>query len=191
MAKLTLEDMVALSGVLHAIGHPPQAGADVRKRVQRIMACTSDAPDAGSQTPAQCRLPFIAVIITDPIETLFGDSSRARLIPEIAAACQLNHYLCAFYLDGRLTLPRVMSTPQVDGAIVVGQQTDRAVAQLRKRRLPLLVIGQTTYSDVTRLNSNDGNNLALALAQLQLRRTSEEYEEMTNRKSAQKGQIPK
>ncbi len=93
MAKLTLEEIATLAGVSRstvsrAINHQPRVSAEVRERVQRIMACTGYAPNAAAQLLAQQRrLPLIAVVINEPTETLFSDAELGRIMADVSAAC--------------------------------------------------------------------------------------------------------
>ena len=150
MSKLTLEEIAALVGVSRstvsrAINNQPRVSAEVRERVQRIMAHTGYAPNIAAQLLAQRRQPFIAVVVTEPLETLFGNRDLAARMADVAAACQANNCLYALYLLNSTELSPALHTPQVAGVIVVGgpttgEQTDRVVSQLQAHRLPFSVL---------------------------------------------------
>jgi DNA-binding LacI/PurR family transcriptional regulator len=157
MNPLTLDEIATLAGVSRstvsrAINNQPRVSAEVRERVQHIMACTGYAPNTAAQLSAQRRLPIIAVTVTEPTEVLFGDPDLARLLSEIATACQLNHSLCALYLLNGTELPPALHAPQVDGVIVVGGpalggQTDWTVSQIQGRCLPSIVLDRFSRED--------------------------------------------
>ncbi|CAG0937105.1 Catabolite control protein A [Thermoflexales bacterium] len=157
MTPLTLEEIAALAGVSRstvsrAINQQPRVSAEVRERVQHIMACTGYAPNTAAQLLAQRRLPLIAIVVTEPAEALFGNPQLAQLLGDIATACQFNRCLCVLYLFSGTDLPAALHAPQIDGVIVVGGPTvggptDRVVAQLRGRGLPSIVIDRFSPPD--------------------------------------------
>lgn len=156
MSKLTLDEIAALAGVSRstvsrALNNQPRVSAEVRERVQRIMACTGYAPNTAAQMLAQRRLPLIAVVINEPTETLFGNPALGQIMADVAAACQINRCLCALYLLNGTELPPALHAPQIAGAIAVGAQSARIVSQLHARRLPVIVLDRFTVPDHTDL----------------------------------------
>lgn len=152
MTSLTLEEIATLAGVSRstvsrAINNQPRVSAEVRERVRHIMTCTGYAPNTAAQLLAQRHLPLIAVVVMEPTEVLFGDLDLARLLGDIATACQFNRCLCALYLLNGTELPPALHAPQVDGVIMIGGQTDRVVPQLQGRSLPLIVIDRFSLED--------------------------------------------
>src|SRR5512143_3219137 len=116
MSKLTLEEIATLAGVSRstvsrAINNQPRVSAQVRERVQHIMACTGYSPNTAAQLLAQRRLPIIAVVVTEPTEVLFGNPDLARLLSDIATACQFSRCLCALYLPNGTDLPSALHAP--------------------------------------------------------------------------------
>ncbi len=157
MPKLTLDEIATLAGVSRstvsrALNNQPRVSAEVRERVQRIMACTGYAPNTAAQMLAQQRrLPLIAVVINEPTETLFGNPELGRIMADVAAACRINRCLCALYLLNGTELPPALHAPQIAGAIAVGAQAARIVSQLHARRLPVIVLDRFTVPDHTDL----------------------------------------
>ena len=152
MNSLTLEEIATLAGVSRstvsrAINNQPRVSAEVRERVQHIMACTGYAPNTAAQLLAQRRLPLIAVVVTEPTEVLFGNSELARLLGDIALACQYNRCLCALYLPNGTDLPSALHAPQIDGVILVGSQADQIMPQIQGRSLPTIVIDRFSRED--------------------------------------------
>jgi LacI family transcriptional regulator len=156
MNKLTLEEIAALAGVSRstvsrAINHQPRVSAEVRERVQHIMACTGYAPNTAAQLLAQRRLPLIAVVINEPTETLFGNPELGQIMADVSTACQINHCLCALYLlNGSELLPALNPT-HIAGAIAVGAQSARIVSELHARQLPVILLDRFTVPDRTDL----------------------------------------
>jgi DNA-binding LacI/PurR family transcriptional regulator len=157
MSKLTLDEIAALAGVSRstvsrALNNQPRVSAEVRKRVQHIMASTGYAPNVAAQSLAQQRrLPLIAVVINEPTVTVFSDPELGRIMADVSAACLSNHCLCALYLlNGVEQLP-VLQPPHIAGAIAVGAQSARIVSELHARRLPVIVLDRNTVPDRTDL----------------------------------------
>ena len=111
------------------------------------MTCTGYSPNTAAQLLAQRRLPLIAVVVVGPTEALFGDPDLARLLSDIATACQFNRCLCALYLPHGTELPPVLHAPQIDGVIVLGRPTDRVVPQIQGRGLPSIVLDRFSHED--------------------------------------------
>ena len=171
MSKLTLDEIAALAGVSRstvsrALNNQPRVSADVRERVQQIMASTGYAPNAAAQLLAQQRrLPLIAIVINEPTETLFGNPELGRIMADVSAACLINHCLCALYLLNGIERLPTLQPPQIAGAIAVGAQSARIVSELHARQLPVIVLDRYTVPDRT--------DLAVAIKQfLQPRSTS-------------------
>lgn len=93
-----------------------------------------------TQPVEETRLPLIAAIITKSTESLFSDLDLSKLMTDLTSACQLNRSLCVLYLLTKTEVPITLRAPQVDGAIVIGRETDRVVQQLQARQLPLIAI---------------------------------------------------
>lgn len=156
MTKLTLDEIAALAGVSRstvsrAINHQPRVSAEVRERVQHIMACTGYAPNTAAQLLAQRRLPLIAVVVTEPTATLFGNPELGQIMATVATACQVNRCLCALYLLNGTELPSALHAPQIAGVIAVGAQSARVATQLHARHLPVIVVDRFTVPDHTDL----------------------------------------
>lgn len=126
MSNFTLEEIATFAGV------PPSPL--LRANAKHTMPCADHLP----QARAQRRWPLIAVVITEPLETLFGDPALAGVLADITAACNAQSCLCSLVLNTGTDLPPVIRPPHILGVIVVGHQADRLTAQLRERRLPLL-----------------------------------------------------
>jgi DNA-binding LacI/PurR family transcriptional regulator len=157
MPKLTLAEIAALAGVSRstvsrALNNQPRVSAEVRERVQHIMATTGYAPNAAAQSLAQQRrLPLIAVVINEPTEALFGNPELGRILADVSAACLSNHCLCALYLlNGMERLP-ALHPPHIAGVIAVGAQSARIVSQLHAQQLPVIVLDRFHVPDQTDL----------------------------------------
>jgi DNA-binding LacI/PurR family transcriptional regulator len=157
MSKLTLDEIAALAGVSRstvsrALNNQPRVSAQVRQRVQQIMADTGFAPNTAAQSLAQQRrLPLIAVVINEPTVTVFSDPELGRIMADVSEACLSNHCLCALYLlNGVEQLP-VLQPPHIAGAIAVGAQSARIVSDLHARQLPVIVLDRYTVPDQTDL----------------------------------------
>ncbi len=170
MSKLTLEEIAALAGVSRstvsrAINNQPRVSAEVRERVRRIMASTGYTPNSAAQLLAQRRSPLIAVVMNEPIESLFGNSELGQIMAGVAEACRINGCLCALYLVNGLEVPPALHAPEVTGVIAVGAQSARIGSQLHARHLPVIVLDRFTTPDQA--------DLAVAINQfLQPRATS-------------------
>jgi DNA-binding LacI/PurR family transcriptional regulator len=156
MNKLTLEEIATLAGVSRstvsrALNNQPRVSAEVRERVQHIMACTGYAPNTAAQLLAQRRLPLIAVVMNEPTETLFGNPELGQIMADVAEACRINRCLCALYLLNGTEVPPVLHAPQITGVIAVGAQSARIVSQLHARHLPVIVLDRYTVPDQTDL----------------------------------------
>jgi DNA-binding LacI/PurR family transcriptional regulator len=157
--KLTLEEIAALAGVSRstasrALNQQPRVSAEVRARVQHIITTTGYAPNSAAQHLAQQqRQPLIVVVINEPTETLFGNAELGQIMADVSTACQINHCLCALYLlNGRELLP-ALNPAHVAGAIAVGAQSARIVAELHARQLPVIVLDRFAVPDHTDLAS--------------------------------------
>jgi LacI family transcriptional regulator len=153
MTQFTLDEIAALAGVSRstvsrALNNQPRVSAEVRERVQHIIAASGFAPNTAAQLLAQQRrLSLIAVVINEPTETLFGDPELGRIMADISAACQINHCLCALYLlNGVKRLP-ALRPPHIAGVIAVGAQSAHIVSQLQARSLPVIVLDRFTVPD--------------------------------------------
>jgi LacI family transcriptional regulator len=157
MSKLTLDEIAALAGVSRstvsrAINNQPRVSAEVRERVQHIMATTGYAPNTAAQLLAQQRrLPLIAVVINEPTDTLFGNPELGCIMAEVSEACRINRCLCALYLLNGIELPTALHAPQITGAIAVGAQAARIVSQLHARHVPVIVLDRYTVPHHTDL----------------------------------------
>ncbi len=159
MAKLTLEEIATLAGVSRstvsrALNHQPRVSAEVRERVQHIMACmryAHYAPNTAAQLLAQRRLPLIAIVVAEPTEVLFGDLELGKVMNDVATACQINRCLCALYLLNGTEPSLALRAPQVAGAIAVGAQSARIATQLYARHLPVIVLDRFTAPDLADL----------------------------------------
>lgn len=152
MSKLTLDEIATLAGVSRstvsrALNNQPRVSAEVRERVQHIMACTGYAPNTAAQLLAQRRLPLIAVVMNEPTETLFGNPELGQIMADVAEACRINRCLCALYLLNGTEMPLALHAPQITGVIAVGAQSARIVSQLHARHLPVIVLDRFTTPD--------------------------------------------
>lgn len=153
MTKLTLDEIAALAGVSRstvsrALNNQPRVSAEVRERVQRIMASTGYAPNTAAQLLAQQRrLPLIAVIINEPTEILFSDAALGHIMADVSAACLMNRCLCALYLLNGLERLPALHPPHIAGAIAVGAHSARIVSELHARQLPVIVLDRFTVPD--------------------------------------------
>jgi DNA-binding LacI/PurR family transcriptional regulator len=153
MSKLTLDEIAALAGVSRstvsrAINNQPRVSAEVRERVQHILATTGFAPNTAAQMLAQQRrMPLIAVVVNEPTGTLFGNPELGRIMADVSAACLSNHCLCALYLlNGVEHLP-ALPAPQIAGVIAVGARSARIVSELHARQLPVIVLDRAHVPD--------------------------------------------
>jgi DNA-binding LacI/PurR family transcriptional regulator len=152
MSKLTLDEIAALAGVSRstvsrALNNQPRVSAEVRERVQHIMACTGYAPNTAAQLLARRRFPLIAVVMNEPTETLFGNPELGQIMADVAEACRINRCLCALYLFNGTEVPPALHAPQIAGVIAVGAQSAQIVSQLHARHLPVIVLDRFTAPD--------------------------------------------
>jgi LacI family transcriptional regulator len=159
MKRLTLEKVAELAGVSRATasrvvnGHP-NVRAEVRERVQQIIAQTGYEPNRAARSLASNRTHMLGLFI--PMvghSDLFSDPYYGKLITGIAHECtEHNYVLSLFIFDTQEAEQRmfgsITNSATIDGLLITASTIEAPYIDLiQSRNMPFVMIGRGTDDD--------------------------------------------
>lgn len=158
---LTLDEIAKRAGVSRTtasrvINNLPNVRAEVRGRVQRVIAETGYRPHPVARSLASQQSHVIGLVLPRRTEALFNDPYFPQLTQGIAQACNDYDYTLALFLmqteaDEQKFYPRISHKGLLDGIVIqVGQIGDNLIARLLESDVPTVIAGRP-------LNQPDAN----------------------------------
>ncbi|NND75890.1 MAG: LacI family DNA-binding transcriptional regulator [Ilumatobacter sp.] len=150
--NLTLEEIGKLAGVSRStvsrvINGQRHVRADVRDRVEAVIAETGYLPNQAARALVSNRTGLIGLVMPTDAEELFGDPYYSALVAGIQLGCADARLIFSIFpVDGQRDEMTVLSTLVaqgfVDGLIVTaGAGSDRLITALRDRGKNMVVVG--------------------------------------------------
>ncbi len=169
MKRLTLEEIGELAGVSRStvsrvINNHPNIRAEVRERVERVIAETGYRPNQAARSLASNQSNILGLVIPNVVQAVFTDPYYPRLTQGISAAANRLGYTLALFLfhsleEERGAIQSFSSNSLLDGLIITADTIENPfVPQLLERDIPFVYIGRpveaerVTYIDVDNLN---------------------------------------
>lgn len=159
MNKLTLEEIGKKAGVSRSTvsrvinGHPNVKDA-VRERVLAVIKETDFHPHPAARSLASQKSNSLALIVPPTVDFIFSDVFLSFVIQDISRVCNLKDYLLSLFLfqtpteEAKLR-PRILSSKQFDGAIVVSHRSGESlVTELVQKKVPFVLNGRHDHPDV-------------------------------------------
>lgn len=151
-ASLTLEEIgrragVSRSTVSRVLNEHPDVRAEVRARVEAVIAETGYQPNQAARALVSSRTGLIGLVMLTEVDDLFGDPYYSALVRGINEGCTAHELIFAvfpvFGPDGHSdTLTPQFAQGFVDGVIVTaGPRSDWLISRLRDRGTPMVVVG--------------------------------------------------
>lgn len=151
-ANLTLEEIgrragVSRSTVSRVLNDHPDVRAEVRERVEAVIADTGYQPNQAARALVSNRSGLIGLIMLTEVDDLFGDPYYSALVRGIHEGCRhaglIFTIFPVFGPDGRAdALTPQIAQGLVDGVIVTaGPRSDELIARLRDRGTRMVVVG--------------------------------------------------
>lgn len=162
--KLTLEDIGRLAGVSRStvsrvVNGQASVSADVRERVEDVIARTGYAPNLAARSLVSSRTGVIGLVIPSRVHNLFEDPYFARLIQGISAASNQAGTTLSLFLfqneeEENKLYPRVVASGLVDGVILTATRMgDPLLARMATGDLPLVMVGRPDIVGVSYVDS--------------------------------------
>lgn len=151
-ASLTLEEIgrragVSRSTVSRVLNDHPDVRAEVRARVEAVIAETGYQPNQAARALVSSRSGLIGLIMLTEVDDLFGDPYYSALVRGIHEGCAAQGLIFAIFPvfgpDGSAdALTPQIAQGFVDGVIVTaGPRSDALIARLRDRGTRMVVVG--------------------------------------------------
>ncbi|KAA3659536.1 MAG: LacI family transcriptional regulator [Chloroflexi bacterium] len=158
--KLTLETIAKLAGVSRSTASRvinDQAGvkAEVRQRVQDVIAETGYRPNLAARSLTNQRTGLIGLVIPRAVQNVFTDPYFPRLIQGITQVCNQHGCTLSLFLfhteeEEKQLYPRLLNHSMLDGILVASSEThDPLVEKLAQSNVPHLTIGRTLLGTET------------------------------------------
>ena len=176
---LTLEEIGARAGVSRStvsrvLNDHPDVRADVRARVEAVIAETGYQPNPAARALVSKRSGLMGLVMLTNPDELFGDPYYSALVAGIQQGCVEHDLIFAIFPAHRAEGRSDALTPQiaqrfVDGVIATAvPQSDRLIAELHDRGKHMVVIGHPddTLSGLTRVDVENRAGSATAVAHL-------------------------
>jgi LacI family transcriptional regulator len=171
MNNLTLDDIASQAGVSRStvsrvVNNHPNVKAEVRQRVNAIIAANDFHPNAAARTLALQRSWTIGLILPQSVSFFFTDPYYPHLLKGIAKACNQYNFILALFLvstkeEEENVFSRVGRKGFLDGVIVQsGHHGDQGIiGRMIDGNIPLVVVGRpfradnVTYIDVDNVHA--------------------------------------
>lgn len=148
-----LEEIARLAGVSRStvsrvLNDHPSVRAEVRERVQRIIAETGFQPNAAARSLASQRSYMLGLVIPRTVHTVFTDPYFPQLTQGIAQACNEHDYTLSLFIesDDVKLFPRLSRAGLMDGVVVQASTVDdRLIPKLLATGLPMVVAGRPSH----------------------------------------------
>ncbi len=152
--KLTLEAIAKLAGVSRStasrvINNKASVSADVRQRVQDVIAQTGYRPNLAARSLTNQRTDLIGLVIPRAVQNVFTDPYFPRLIQGITQACNQHGCTLSLFLmhteeEEKQLYPRLLNHSMLDGIIIASAEiNDPLIEKLTHSNMPHLTIGRT------------------------------------------------
>lgn len=167
MTRVNLEEIGRLAGVSRStvsrvVNGSPYVSAEVKRKVEAVIADTGYQPHAAARSLASNRTGVIGLVIPSTAEALFDDPYFGRLILGVTGAANgLGKTLALFLFDTvadeNSIVPRVVNPGLVDGVLVTATQMgDPIIGHLQQTGMPFVVVGRPDDSrDVFAVNADN------------------------------------
>jgi len=175
---LTLEGIGKIAGVSRStvsrvLNDHPDVRAEVRERVEKVIAETGYLPNQAARALVSSRTGRIALVMPTEVDELFGDPYYSALIDGIGAACGESGSIFSIFPvfaseDQRAVLASLVPAGFVDGVIVTaGKRSDDLIAALRDTGKNMIVVGRPIDEDgIVRVDVENRAGSASAVAHL-------------------------
>lgn len=174
MPDLTLEKIAELAGVSRStvsrvVNKHPNVSDDVRKRVQEIIQETGYMPNIAARSLRSKQSNIIGLVIPENASTLFIDPYFSHLIQAVAQACNQSDKTLALILeaDTKNLYPKVANPGHLDGVLLqAGKINNPLIEMLREARMPFIVLGRPSISQVSYIDVDNDAGAYLAVTHL-------------------------
>ena len=139
---------VSRSTVSRVLNDHPDVRAEVRSRVNAVIAETGYRPNPAARALVSNRSGLIGLVILTDVDELFGDPYFPELVSGIQEGCAEHDLIFTIFPirgdDGRSdTLVSQITRGMVDGVIITaGPHSDELIVALRDRGVRVVVVGQ-------------------------------------------------
>jgi len=176
--NLTLEGIGKLAGVSRStvsrvLNDHPDVRAEVRERVERVIAETGYLPNQAARALVSSRTGRIALVMATGIDELFGDPYYSALIDGIEQACAESGAIFSIFpvfgsQSQRAVLASLVPPGFVDGVIITaGPHSDELIVALRDTGKKMIVVGRPSDDrDLIRVDVENRAGSALAVSHL-------------------------
>lgn len=150
--SLTLEEIgrragVSRSTVSRVLNDHPDVRAEVRARVEAVIAETGYQPNQAARALVSNRSGLIGLVMLTEVDELFGDPYYSALVNGIRQGCVEHDVIFSIFpvfgpIGGSDFLTPQIAQGFVDGVIVTaGPRSDRLISTLRERGKRMVVVG--------------------------------------------------
>lgn len=177
MAKLTLDEIAALSGVSRAtvsrvVNQRTNVSPEARDRVQKVITRTGYRPNLAARSLAGSRSGTLGLVVPESTEVLFTDPYFAHLIQGVAEACYQNDYVLSLVLlplgEMHARLPaHLLQGRSFDGLIVTASYIDDLlIPYLLHNQILFVAVGQHHDQRVSFVDSDNQGGAYAAVQHL-------------------------